>query len=165
MKQLHMLATLSRSTQRKEFVFLLDEDELTEFLRQSRGQGDMEWRILQLLRSKGMLDPASLDELHKIAMDFSITLTRASLDGVEMVASSSSPPRRVEKCRSILRIANRLLPEGSREEALDEWMDEIETAAAKELPVFRRTASIVVRSLPVLALRIRLPARAPRGGS
>lgn len=83
-------------------------------------------------------------------------------DKVEQV--KAPPDRRLAKCRSMLELATGFLPLAERDEALDEWTDEIETASAKGLPIFRRTCSIILRSLPVLALRSRLPKRAPRGG-
>lgn len=73
--------------------------------------------------------------------------------------------RRVTKCRSILEVANRLLPRDTRDETLDEWMDEIEAAAERDLPVFGRVVSILFRALPVMAWRSRLPTRARGGGS
>ncbi len=78
-------------------------------------------------------------------------------------SAQSAPVKKVAKCRSVLKIANRLLPKDVRDEAIDEWMDEIECAAAADLPVFRRTLSILLRSLPALAWRSRQPARARRG--
>jgi hypothetical protein len=81
------------------------------------------------------------------------------------VIEEPAPARgKVERCHSILRLANFVLPPRSRDEALDEWIDEIECAAAEKKPVVRRTLSIVFRALPSLALRARLPARARRKG-
>jgi hypothetical protein len=71
----------------------------------------------------------------------------------------------VVRCRSLLKLANFLLPHSAREDALDEWMDEIQGAAEEGRPFRRRALSILCRSLPPLALRARLPVRARRGES
>ncbi|HET7416990.1 MAG TPA: hypothetical protein VFJ61_05150 [Solirubrobacterales bacterium] len=68
------------------------------------------------------------------------------------------------RCRSLLARACCLLPPAEREEALDEWADEIETAALQGRPIVRRTLSIVFRALPAMALRMRLPSRVPGKG-
>jgi hypothetical protein len=75
------------------------------------------------------------------------------------------PSRRAQGCKSLLAAAHRVLPRTVQEEALDEWLDEIECAASQGKPVLRRTISILCRALPVLAVRSRLPARARGGGS
>ena len=75
------------------------------------------------------------------------------------------PSRRAQRCKSLLAAAHRVLPRTVREEALDEWLDEIECAASQGKPVLRRTISILCRALPILAVRSRLPARARGGGS
>jgi len=79
------------------------------------------------------------------------------------------PPARVSigvgRCRSLMSMATFALPSEIREESVDEWMDEIECAAAEERPVLRRAISILLRSLPILAWRSRLPTRARRPGS
>ncbi len=67
---------------------------------------------------------------------------------------------RVGRCRSLLAIVRHVLPSDVRDDALDEWLDEIECAAAAGRPVVRRTASIILRALPSLAWRSRVPARA-----
>jgi hypothetical protein len=69
----------------------------------------------------------------------------------------------VSGCRRLLQLANFVLPPSVREDALDEWMDEIQSAAEEGLPFRRRALSILFRSLPALALRARLPVRARRG--
>lgn len=78
--------------------------------------------------------------------------------------AATPPNSRLDRCRSLLGAAAGLLPASERDDALDEWIDEIETAAALGHPIRRRTCSIVLRSLPVLALRARVPRRAPRKG-
>lgn len=81
-------------------------------------------------------------------------------------AASGDPDpavRRVLRCRSLLRLANLALPPSAREDALDEWMDEIQSAVEEGLPFRRRALSILCRSLPMLALRARFPVRARRG--
>ncbi|HEU5254022.1 MAG TPA: hypothetical protein VFU16_11930 [Solirubrobacterales bacterium] len=71
----------------------------------------------------------------------------------------------VRGCRSVLSIAAATLPPNIREETLDEWIDELECAADENRPVLRRAVSILVRSLPILAWRSRLPSRARKPGS
>jgi hypothetical protein len=88
---------------------------------------------------------------------------------VESVEPAPATPKRdrrrgVAPARSLLALANRVLPPEDREEALAEWVDEIETAADEGLSVRRRAISILLRSLPVMALRSRLPARVRGGG-
>jgi hypothetical protein len=84
--------------------------------------------------------------------------------GEDLNRLQAGPQRKVAKCRSMLELANRVLPPGVREEALDEWMDDVECAAEAKKPVIRRTLSILFRSLPSLALRSRRPARARGNG-
>ena len=108
-----------------------------------------------------------IDEIHSYRLEVSPPdgglIARAEVTAV--VSEEPAPARgRVERCHSILRLANLVLPPRVRGEALDEWIDEIECAAAEKKPVLRRTLSIVFRSLPSLALRARLPARARREG-
>lgn len=85
----------------------------------------------------------------------------------ELDLASAKRNRRaaVHRACSLLALAKRALPPEVREEALQEWVDEIETAADEGLPVRRRAISIVLRALPVLAVRSRLPARVRGGGS
>jgi hypothetical protein len=80
-------------------------------------------------------------------------------------SSVDGPPmrKRAAFCRSVLSVGARLLPAEVRGDALDEWTDEIATAEQEDAPVFRRTASILVRSLPPLAVRSYLPAPSVRG--
>lgn len=81
---------------------------------------------------------------------------------------SDEAPRRsrdVARSRSIISAAIRLLPANAREEALDEWMDEVECAAEAGAGTRARTWSIVSRALPVAIWRAWWPARArQRGG-
>lgn len=81
----------------------------------------------------------------------------------KVVDAASS--RKVTRCRSILGLVNRALPRGVRDDMLDEWMDDIETAAEEGMPVRRRMVSIVLRSLPAIAWRSRRPTRAREGGA
>lgn len=69
----------------------------------------------------------------------------------------STSDHSVERCRSALVIAGRLLPGAVRNEAVDEWLDEIECAASAQRGVTRRTASILIRTLPALVWRSRRP--------
>jgi hypothetical protein len=78
-------------------------------------------------------------------------------------AGETRRSRQVARCRSLLEIGNLLLPPGVRDDALDEWMDEIECAAAKNRPVLPRVVSIL-RTLPLLAWRSRLARARRRGG-
>lgn len=71
---------------------------------------------------------------------------------------------KVDRCRTLFYLAKVALPPSARDDAIDEWMDEIECAAAAGRPVLRRTVSILVRSLPRLALRSRLPKRVRERG-
>ena len=82
----------------------------------------------------------------------------------QSLTETAEQPQRVRQCRSLLSLAKAVLPKDVREDAIDEWMDEIECAAAEDRPVLRRAISILVRSLPVLAWRSRLPRRARRPG-
>jgi len=81
----------------------------------------------------------------------------------ESAGAPDSAARRISRCRSLLQLANFVLPPAAREDALDEWMDEIQCAAEENLPLGGRVLSILCRSLPALALRARLPVRARRG--
>jgi signal peptidase II len=63
---------------------------------------------------------------------------------------------------SVLRIACALLPQGSREEQMSEWRDEIDCAREDGLPAGRRTLSIAFRSVPRLAWRARWTSRGHR---
>jgi hypothetical protein len=85
----------------------------------------------------------------------------------EPALASAKRDRRaaVHRACSLLALAKRALPPEVREEALQEWVDEIESAAEEGQPVRRRAVSIVLRALPVLAVRSRLPARVRGGGS
>lgn len=72
------------------------------------------------------------------------------------------PKRRLGFCFSFLSVAVNVLPRPDRQEALDEWADELRCAAEERLPILRRTASILVRALPPMALRGRVLSRARR---
>lgn len=96
------------------------------------------------------------------------TIRRGAMvgDTPERLAAGKSDTRthqRVERCRSVLRVANLLLPRGVREDAFDEWVDEIECAAEAGLAVVSRTLSILFRSLPVMVWRSRGLAQVQRG--
>jgi hypothetical protein len=111
-------------------------------------EGTLSWSFISVSRAHGLkgLELRVQDELRKTG------------------ANDVEPAPRVARCRLILRIAHRVLPPGMREDALDEWMDEIECTAEKGRPVLKRTFSILFRSLPVLAWRSRGPARVRGGG-
>lgn len=72
--------------------------------------------------------------------------------------------RKVGRCRSLLTIAKGVLPPDTRDDALDEWMDEIECAVEANHRVTGRLLSILFRALPAVAWRSRRPAWARRGG-
>jgi hypothetical protein len=55
----------------------------------------------------------------------------------------------------MLRAGCAFLPPHDREDQLDEWLDEIECARERDLPVHRRTLSIVLIALPVMCVRNR----------
>jgi len=74
-------------------------------------------------------------------------------------------PSQLEKCRSIVGFAKHFLPRDKRDDFADECLDEIEAAAEAGRPVFRRTASILLRALPVLIVRSRFPTRARKAGA
>lgn len=76
---------------------------------------------------------------------------------------SDEDGRSVSRCRGLFELANMVLPRAIREDALDEWMDEIHCAVEAGLPVRQRVLSILFRSLPKQALRARFPVRARRG--
>ncbi|HET7484363.1 MAG TPA: hypothetical protein VFJ64_03210 [Solirubrobacterales bacterium] len=67
--------------------------------------------------------------------------------------------RRLTSCRALLTFASHALPPTDRQEALDEWMDELECAVAENLPILRRTASILFRTCPHMAIRRRASKR------
>jgi hypothetical protein len=97
-----------------------------------------------------------------IGTSVTITTRRSSRTQVVGVMSSTRPSRAVRRCNSLLDAAGRLLPPSVRDEAVDEWRDEIETAAEGGRPVVRRTLSML-RSLPIHAWRARRPVRARPG--
>jgi hypothetical protein len=109
---------------------------------------------------------AELTDVQLVLRDYTIHLDTTYTRWAEARSLDHPAPdpidRRVSRCRSILELANLALPSSLREDALDEWMDEIQTAAEQGLPIRRRAFSILLRSLPALALRARLPVRARR---
>lgn len=107
---------------------------------------------------------ASIDEIHLSPAGI-LDLARAARVDEAETTPHNPPQASAERCKMLLGMAYRILPPGAREEALDEWHDEIECAAAQSKPVWRRTLSIIFRALPVLALRSRFPTRAHGGGS
>jgi hypothetical protein len=52
------------------------------------------------------------------------------------------------------------VPSSLREDTIDEWLDEIETAADAGKPVLWRTVSILIRALPRVVARGWRPTRA-----
>jgi hypothetical protein len=126
--------------------------------------------ILDVVSDAGIIQFPSISELSDVARSWEISFApsdiRVSDDLPEVDdAKVDRPDERTAKCRWVLRLANHLLPSEAREESIDEWIDEIETASEGGVGVYRRTASILVRSLPVLAWRSRMPARVRGGGS
>ncbi len=61
--------------------------------------------------------------------------------------------RRIKRCRSVLELVHHFLPAVIREDALDEWIDELEAAAAEGAPIVKRTVSIVTMAVPRLVIR------------
>jgi hypothetical protein len=106
---------------------------------------------------------------HREIRGYRVSLASA-VSGVHIYKAAEETPeaakeaRSVGRCRSILGIAKVVLPRDVCDDAVDEWMDEIECAAAENRPVLRRTISIVVRSLPLLAWRSRVPMRVRKPG-
>lgn len=119
--------------------------------------------IAMLLRRNALILDAGLS-LDDAFESWGVSLFDAATTDQPDVAPASPPSPRLARCRSLLGLASGLLPASEREDAFDEWADEVETAAAEGRPILRRTCSIVARSLPVMILRSRLPKRAPRGG-
>lgn len=119
--------------------------------------------IAMLLRRNALIldEGLSLDGAFE---SWGVSLFDAATTDQPDVAPASPPSPRLTRCRSLLGLATGLLPASEREDAFDEWADEIETAMADGRPILRRTCSIVLRTLPVLMVRARLPKRAPRGG-
>jgi hypothetical protein len=68
--------------------------------------------------------------------------------------------RQLARCRTILELVHYALPASTRRDALDEWIDEIESAASADERIVGRTASIVLWAAPQLALRRHRPVRA-----
>lgn len=129
------------------------------------GEGvDAERLALTLLRVDGYIDK-KLTNLSSVSWRMTIGHSESPFDVMQTDAEMSLG-KNMTRCRSLLARASCLLPPGEREEALDEWTDEIETAAGEGRPILRRTLSIVFRALPTIAVRIRMhrPSRAPRGG-
>lgn len=85
--------------------------------------------------------------------------------GLPAIHQPAEGDRRVHRCRSVLNLAKAALPRDIRDDYIDEWMDEIECAAARNRPVLPRVMSILVRSLPILTWRSRIPTRVRRPGS
>jgi hypothetical protein len=78
------------------------------------------------------------------------------------ISSRTTREATVTRCCSALTLAHLLLPPSVRGDALDESIDEIETAAETGRPVVRRTISILVRTLPLLAVTSRVSTHARR---
>lgn len=72
--------------------------------------------------------------------------------------------KRMSRHRSVLAFVDWLLPPDVREEVLDEWMDDVETASEEGKRIGRRVFWILVRSLPSEVWRSRRPARVRGGG-
>jgi hypothetical protein len=128
--------------------------------------------VAALLIEEGKLERHELVHWDKIVQRWEMQfpdedqnwLFRDRTRGRRVKPHQSDSDRRTTRCCSALRIASRLLPAKVRNEELDEWVDEIYTAVDEKSPIIRRTASILLRSLPVVVLRSRLPARSRRGG-
>jgi hypothetical protein len=95
---------------------------------------------------------------------FKVLLKGSAVENMPALPLAPPIPRdrseRVARHRSLLSIARLLLPRGARDAAFDEWVDELECAAAVGLPLARRTASILLRALPREAWTSRRPVRA-----
>lgn len=72
--------------------------------------------------------------------------------------SAKRMPREVARCRQHLALAARLLPAAVRQDALDEWIDEIECAAEAGKRIRGRALSIMLRTVPHAIWRAWRPA-------
>lgn len=84
---------------------------------------------------------------------------RRVLDAIEDVdlAEEEAPGREEEQiaaCRSVLMVVGRVLPAEAREEMLDEWMDDLESALEQGRPLLPRVVSIL-RSFPYMVVQCR----------
>jgi hypothetical protein len=118
---------------------------------------------LRFLKTHGHVT-RDIENLSEVSEKWSFTFEGVRPEPTTAAEPEEAPNTKAVRCRSLLASASCLLPPDEREEALDEWADEIETAAQKGGPVVRRTLSILFRSLPSMALRTRLPSRVSRGG-
>lgn len=132
-----------------EGVRLGAEEEILQRARRIEGLGDKAIGQLCLSVDEGADLPAG-------------TRLRSIVDAQSVW--NESPKRRLTFCRSLLSFAASALPPADRQEALDEWMDELECAAEENLPTLRRTASILFRAGPLMAVRSRGSARVRRRG-
>lgn len=130
-----------------EEVRIRAEDEVLQQIRQIEGWGEHAIRQLCLSVDENVELPAGTRK--RIIAD------AASVWGV-------SPKKRLGFCFSFLSVAVNILPRPDRQEALDEWVDDLRCAAEDNLPILRRTASILVWALPPMALRGRVLSRARR---
>jgi hypothetical protein len=118
--------------------------------------------IARQLKLQGGEQVKAISDIEIVLSD--IYLQKAEvISKIEVAGVPQSTLRHVSRCRRLLQCANFVLPPSVREDALDEWMDEIQSAAEENLPFRRRALSILFRSLPALALRARLSVRARRG--
>jgi hypothetical protein len=131
---------------------LCAEDQVLERIRLIEGWDAKAMRTLWL----------SVDESSELPVG---TRVKAVSDVASVWGESPKPrpaKRRLSFCFSFLSVAVNALPQPDRQEALDEWVDELRCAAEESLPILRRTASILVRALPSMALHGRFLSRARR---
>ena len=131
-----------------------------------KGEGSISRDKTEFELFEKVLVAAGIDD--RDLTSFGVELIEDGLDtpsAQSMGSPSMQPDRSVRHCRSLLGIARIALPEDVYEDAVAEWMDEIESAATNDRPVIRRAVSILIRSLPVLAWRSRLPSRVRHPGS
>jgi hypothetical protein len=83
-------------------------------------------------------------------------------DAQSVWGEAPKPKRGLASCRALLGLVAYVLPSADRRESLDEWVDDLECAVEKHLSIVRRTASILFRAAPLMAVRARGRARVRR---
>jgi hypothetical protein len=124
---------------------------------------DFVFRRLGELEAPG--GPLEGQHIPKIALGWRVEFVD-HLDILQRVHETKRPTAAdMHRCQSLLEVGQRLLPARIREETLDEWVDELETAAEKGRAIWRRTFSILFRALPSIACRSRLSLHGRRGSN
>jgi hypothetical protein len=139
-----------------------------EFLSRIAAAGAQDAGLLERVGDGIRLQPRS--GAHPEMRFVALVMRRSALARREATDLASSRGRRVRsrdvaRSRSVISAAVRLLPASAREEAIDEWMDEVECAAEADVGTIGRTCSIVLRALPTAIWRAWRPARVPQRNS